>query len=175
MPASIAFCATAVSALPSKGRITSELTFLAMSVSIEEICLVTSLVASTGSYVTSEYFLAWVSAFLLIAAIQPWSPCGPEKPIVTSLPGAALSPAGAAAWPLFSAAGVSGSLLVQAARTAPAPTTPPTARKRRRSRPAERRSVMKVLLLNRWLSGGLVVSSGSGGTVDPAGRPHPGC
>ena len=66
-----------------------------MSVSIEEICLVTSLVASTGSNVTSEYCLACASAFLLIAAIQPWSPCGPEKPIVTSLPGAALSPRGA--------------------------------------------------------------------------------
>ena len=59
------------------------------------------------------------------------------------MPGAALSPAGAAAWPSVWESDVSGVLLVQAARTAPAPTTPPTARKRRRSRPADRRSVMK--------------------------------
>ena len=46
--------ATAVSALPSYGRITRALTLSAMSVSIEEICRVTSLVASTGLKVTSE-------------------------------------------------------------------------------------------------------------------------
>ena len=50
----------------------------------------------------------------LIAPIQPWSACGAEKPIVTALPGLALSFAGrAAAAALLSAP--AGSLLREAA------------------------------------------------------------
>src|SRR6266550_631511 len=142
MSASIAFLATAVRALPSNGRITSALTFLAISVSMDEICRVTSLVASTGSNLTSEYRLACASAFLLIAAIQPWSPCGPEKPIVTVLPGLVLSLLPAATWAPVD--GVLGVLLVQPTSSAPPPIAAPPAGNRRRSRPGERSSVMNA-------------------------------
>jgi hypothetical protein len=132
MPASIALRATAVSALPSNGRITSALTLSAIRVSTDEICRVTSFVASTGRNVTSEKTFASASAFLPIAAIQPWSACGAENPMVTFSPGAALPLPDAATWLPVAAGAAAGSLLVHAASRVPTPAAPPMARKRRR-------------------------------------------
>src|SRR3954452_12402478 len=103
MPACIALVPCAVSWLPSLGRITSALTFWLIRVSIAAICWVMSLVGFTGANVTSGYFAAWAWAFSAIAAIQPWSAAGAEKPIVTGRPGAELGPA--AAPPLGAGAG----------------------------------------------------------------------
>jgi hypothetical protein len=76
-----------VSAWPSNGRITSALTFWLISVSTWLICWLTSLLPSTAFSVTSSYCSACALAFVVMAAIQPWSAAGAEKPIVTSLPG----------------------------------------------------------------------------------------
>ncbi len=61
------------------------------------------------SSVTSEYFFARLLALSLIALSQPWSACGPAKPMVTALPGLS----SAAGWSSFAAGSSSGSLLVQ--------------------------------------------------------------
>ena len=82
-----------VSWLPSLGRITSASTFWLIRVSIAAICWVMSLVGFTGANVTSGYFAAWACAFAAMAAIQPWSAAGAEKPIVTGRPGSALAAA----------------------------------------------------------------------------------
>src|SRR6185503_10179866 len=67
-----------------------------------------------------------------MARIQPWSAAGAENPMVTALPGAALSPVFTLVWPELS---VFLSLLeVQAARTAPALMAAPPKRIRRRDR-----------------------------------------
>lgn len=102
---------------------TSTLTFARISDSTAEICWLMSLVGSTGLNVTSLYFFAWPSAFLAIAAIQPWSAAGAENPMVTCLPCLSLSPPSDPAW----AAGLGSSslLLVQAAARLPAATTAP--------------------------------------------------
>ena len=83
MPACIARVPCDVSWLPSLGRITSASTFWLIRVSIAAICWVMSLVGFTGANVTSGYFAAWAWAFAAMAAIQPWSAAGAEKPIVT--------------------------------------------------------------------------------------------
>ena len=64
-----------------------------ISVSTAAICWVMSLVGFTASNVTSEYWAAWALALLAIAAIQPWSAAGAEKPMVTAGPDAVLAPA----------------------------------------------------------------------------------
>ena len=76
MPASIALRPTAFSSLPSCGSSTITLGFWAISVSSAARCRVTSLAASTGLNVTSEYASACALALLVIAAIQPWSAAG---------------------------------------------------------------------------------------------------
>lgn len=117
MPALIASRPTWVRALPSAGRTTRTSTFLLMRVLTWPIWAAVSLEPSVISRVTSEYVSARDLAFTLIALSQPWSACGPAKPMVTALPG--LSSAGA----LFPAGSVFlGSLLVQAVRSAPAET-----------------------------------------------------
>ena len=79
-----------------------------------------SLVGFTASNVTSGYWPAWALALLAIAAIQPWSAAGAEKPMVTVGPDPALAPAlGAATFPV--GAGPAGVLLVHAVSAAPAP------------------------------------------------------
>ena len=118
MPAAIALRPVEVSWLPSLGSSTSALTFLLINVSTAAICCVMSLVGFTASNVTSEYWAACALALLAIAAIQPWSAAGAEKPMVTAGPDAVLAPAvGAATLP----AGAAGVLLVQALSAAPAP------------------------------------------------------
>src|SRR4051794_15298271 len=139
MPAPIALIAISVSALPSNGRITSASTFLSISVCTWLICWLTSLLPSTACSVTSLYLPAWLFAFVVMAAIQPWSAAGAEKPIVTLLPGVLLAPpalpaetGGAAAADVL--AEDAGELLVQAARAAPAPSAPTPNSSRRRPR-----------------------------------------
>ena len=105
MPACIALVPCDVSWLPSLGRITSALTFWLISVSMAAICWVMSLVGFTGANVTSGYFAAWAWAFAAMAAIQPWSAAGAEKPIVTGRPGSALAPPPGAAFGAGAAAG----------------------------------------------------------------------
>src|SRR4051794_10476526 len=145
MSASIARRPRLVSWLPSLGRMTSALTFWLISVSTAAICCATSLVGFTGAKVTSGYCSACAFALFAMAAIQPWSAAGAEKPMVTGAPGVALSPAAAptlAPEPLDGA-----SLLVQAATVAAAP-TPSAARKPRRPRPpGSRDSDMALALL----------------------------
>ena len=68
--------------------------------------------ASTVLNVTSEYAAACALALLVMAAIQPWSAAGAEKPMVTFLPGSAFGlPASA---PLVCAVVGAVSLLVHA-------------------------------------------------------------
>src|SRR4051794_33217581 len=114
-----------------------------------------SLVGFTGAYVTSGYLAASAWAFAAMAAIQPWSAAGAEKPIVTGRPGAAggaagVAPAGAGG------AGGGGGLFLGAPPGGPAagPAAPggeargaaaycsctPPARHRRRPRPLRRGS-----------------------------------
>src|SRR4051794_7722509 len=118
MPARIALSPTWVSALPSAGSTTRTSTFLLMRVSIWPIWAAVSFEPSVISRVTSEYFLARLLALSLIALSQPWSACGPAKPMVTCLPGLVSAPV----WSF--AAGFSSllSLLVQPARKAVAET-----------------------------------------------------
>src|SRR5262245_27929362 len=127
----MACCAIAVNALPSKGRITSTSTLLLSSVSTWAICWLTSLVPSVALNVTSENFPAWARAFLVIAAIQPWSAAGAEKPILTCLPGWLFAPPPATCW--FGAELAAGVLEVHAASSEPAPSTVEPIRKLLRS------------------------------------------
>ena len=90
MPASIALVATSVSAAPSVGSSTIASTLSLMNVSIWLICRLASLVPSAAFSSTSSYFFASARAELLIAASQPWSAAGPEKPITTFFPGSSL-------------------------------------------------------------------------------------
>src|SRR6185436_6577279 len=108
--------------------------FWAMSDSTAGRCSVTSLPAATGTNVTSLYFFACASAFAVMAAIQPWSAAGAEKPILMALPGVVLSPELLlTVWlPLLSVL----SLPVHAVSSTPAPATDPTASRRRRDRDA---------------------------------------
>ncbi len=132
MPASIALRATWLSCSPSFGRITRALTLAAISDSTAEICWLMSLVGSTGLNSTSEYCLACDSAFLAMAAIQPWSAAGAEKPMTTLVPGWSLSVPAEVACGAAEAGAAAGSLLVQALTRAPAPTTAPLTRNPRR-------------------------------------------
>src|SRR3954447_12071259 len=134
MPACIALRPSEVSWLPSLGRMTSALTFLLISVSTAAICWAMSLVGLTGSKVTSENCPAWVWALLAMAAIQPWSAAGAEKPMVTGAPGAAFSPPVAATLPPLAGGAEAGALLVQAVSAAPAPTPSEPSRNPRRPR-----------------------------------------
>ena len=134
MPASIACCPTRVSWLPSLGRITSASTLRLISVSTAAICWAMSLVGLTASNVTSGYCCACACALFAIAAIQPWSAAGAEKPMVTGAPGAEPPAAGAGAT-AGPPAGVAGSLLVHAVSAAPAPTPRAPVRNLRRCRP----------------------------------------
>ena len=131
MPAAVALSAVAVSCLPSLGSITMTLTFLLISVSTAAICWAMSLVGLTGSNVTSSYWAAWALALLAMAAIQPWSAAGAEKPMVTCLPFAALSPAATATFAVLASSSLE--LLVQAASAA-TDRAPPPRRKPRRPR-----------------------------------------
>src|SRR3954467_2431581 len=135
MPAACALIAISVSALPSKGRMTSESTFLSISVWTWLICWLTSLLPSTACRVTSLCLAAWSLALVVMAAIQPWSAAGAEKPMVTALPGVSLA-AGAA--PVEDVVVDEATLLlVHAVRAAPAPRAPaPRSRPRRPSRGA---------------------------------------
>src|SRR4051794_33060100 len=156
MPACIALVPCAVSWLPSLGRITSALTFWLIRVSIAAICWVMSLVGFTGENVTSGNFSAAACALAAMAAIQPWSAAGADKPMVTARPGAELGPA--AAPPLGAGGGAAcGVLLVHAASAAPAPTARAPERKPRRAR---KRAVSVgsgiVALLSSWGNGGQV-------------------
>src|SRR3954453_13624278 len=118
IPASIALVATSVRAAPSVGSSTIASTLSLMNVSIWLIWRLASLVPSAALSSTSLYFLASASAELLIAASQPWSAAGPEKPMTTFLPGASLSLAALAPAFWVEAAGVvAGSLLVHPAAT----------------------------------------------------------
>ena len=56
------------------------------------VCWLTSLVPSTALKVTSVYSPACALALVVMAAIQPWSAAGAEKPMVIALPGVSLSP-----------------------------------------------------------------------------------
>ena len=128
MPASIALMPVSVSALPSNGRITMTSTFLLIRVSTWLICWLTSLVPSTASRVTSLYFAGLAlgvgrdGADPAVVGLRV-----PEKPIVIALPGVSLSAAAGlhVARRLRGGVGVRRSLLlVQAVRTAPAPSAP---------------------------------------------------
>src|SRR4051794_7981405 len=126
MPAVCALRAISVSAFPSKGRMTSASTFLSISVWTWLICWLTSLLPSTACRVTSLCLPAWLFALVVMAAIQPWSAAGAEKPIVTALPGVSLPlpPEPEAAGAAADVVEAAGSLLVQAASAAPAPIAP---------------------------------------------------
>jgi hypothetical protein len=128
MPASIALRATDVMAAPSNGNSTMASTLSLMKVSTCEICRLTSFVPSALMSSTSSYVLAWATAFLVIALIQPWSAAGAEKAIRTFLPASSFSPP----W-LETADPPSSPLLVQAPSTnADAAKAPMMARLRRR-------------------------------------------
>src|SRR3954469_8557789 len=131
MPAVCALSAISVSALPSNGRMTSASTFLSISVWTWLICWLTSLLPSTACSVTSLCLAAWFLALVVMAAIQPWSAAGAEKPMVTALPGVSL-PLGAAAAAEDVVVDDAALLLVHAVRAAPAPRAPaPRSRPRR--------------------------------------------
>ncbi|GAA2221775.1 hypothetical protein GCM10010429_56200 [Micromonospora olivasterospora] len=89
--------------------------------------------ASTDLSSTSEYAPACAFALLVMAAIQPWSAAGAEKPMVTFLPGAALPPESVSAALVCAAVGAA-SLLVHAVSRAPAPSAAPPNSSRRRDR-----------------------------------------
>jgi hypothetical protein len=91
MPAFMALSATGVSAAPSNGSSTIASTLSLMNVSTWLIWKLTSLVPSTTRSSTSEYLPASALAALVIAAIQPWSAAGAEKPMTTFLPGSSLA------------------------------------------------------------------------------------
>src|SRR4051812_24117053 len=161
MPAAIALRPVEVSWLPSLGSSTSALTFLLINVSTAAICCVMSLVGFTASNVTSEYWAACALALLAMAAIQPWSAAGAEKPMVTAGPDAVLAAAvGAAAAP----AGAAGVLLVQALSAAPAPRPSAPSSTLRRPRSGRGDEDMGELLrwkVNRWRTRSGARGSGS--------------
>src|SRR4051812_36284217 len=144
MPAVCALMAISVSALPSKGRMTSALTRLSISVWTWLICWLTSLLPSTACKVTSLCFAAWSLALVVMAAIQPWSAAGAEKPMVTALPGVSLPLA--AAVDADVAVDDATLLLVHAVRAAPAPRAPaPRSRPRRpRSGPLDEGDIVDL-------------------------------
>ncbi len=111
MPASIAWMATSVSAAPSDGSSTIASTPSLMNPSTTAICALTSLVPSANCRSMSSYWSAASWALLLIAASQPWSAAGPEKPIVTVSPGSSLALTAVVSLESLDS---SGSLLVQA-------------------------------------------------------------
>jgi hypothetical protein len=115
--------------LPSCGSSTITSGFSAISVRSAASWAAASTPASTVLNVTSSNDSACALALLVIAAIQPWSAAGAEKPIVTSLPAwaFALSPS-----PLICASFGSASLLVHAVSSAPAPSAAPPNSSRRR-------------------------------------------
>src|SRR5262245_23837304 len=134
MPASMALRPVEVICAPSCGSSTMTSGFCEISDSTAGRCSVTSLPAATGTNVTSLYLLACASALAVMAAIQPWSAAGAEKPILMALPGAVLSP-----WLLLTVWLFVLSLLslpVHAVSSTPAPATDPTASSRRRDRDA---------------------------------------
>src|SRR3954468_14473767 len=132
MPAVCALMAISVSAFPSKGRITRVSTFLSITVWNWLLCWLTSLLPSTACSVTSLCLAAWSLALVVMAAIQPWSAAGAEKPMVTALPGVPLPLAAALAEAVV--ADDAALLLVHAVRAAPAPRAPaPKSRPRRPS------------------------------------------
>ena len=132
MPAAIASRPNALSSLPSCGSSTITLGFCEMSVESAERWAAASAPAATGLNSTSWNVLAWASALLVMAAIQPWSAAGAEKPMTTFVPGALLPPVSVLppvlVWVLGSC-----SLLVHAASRAPAPSAAPPRRNRRRT------------------------------------------
>ena len=91
----MAFLATAVRAAPSKGRMTMASTLSLMKVSTWLICRLTSLVPAATFSSTSGFSAAAFLALSVMAAIQPWSAAGAEKPMTTLSPGASLPGAGA--------------------------------------------------------------------------------
>ena len=130
MPASMAWRATGVIAAPSKGSRTMASTPSLMKVSTWLICRLTSLVPSATCRSMSGYCSARSRTLLVMAAIQPWSAAGAEKPMVTVSPSSSLPPSaatGAESEELSSSLAASSALPVQAvrARTATAPTTRP--------------------------------------------------
>src|SRR4051794_14674947 len=156
MPAACALRAISVSALPSKGRMTSASTFLSISVWTWLICWLTSLLPSTACRVTSLCLAAWSLALVVMAAIQPWSAAGAENPRVTALPGVSPPPPAEVAEDV--AADDATLLLVQAVRAAPAPRAPaPNSRPRRpRSGPLDEGDIVALF---RW---GFRAGGGSG-------------
>ena len=96
MPASIALSATGVIAAPSNGSSTMASTLSLMKVSTWLICRLTSLVPSATCRSMSGYSSARSRTLLVMAAIQPWSAAGAEKPMVTVSPSSSLLPSAAA-------------------------------------------------------------------------------
>jgi hypothetical protein len=121
MPAFMASTPAAFSSLPSYGSITITFGFCATSVAIAARWAAASTPASTVRSSTSVYALACAFALFVIAATQPWSAAGAEKPMMTFWPGAAFGLA-SAFWSFLIWVFSDGVLLVQAVRTAPAPT-----------------------------------------------------
>src|SRR3954449_5596144 len=119
MPASIACCATGVSAAPSKGSSTMASTLSLMKVSTWLIWVLTSLVPSATTRWTSLYLSAAARAAFVMPAIQPWSAAGAEKPMVTVSPDLSLLLLALLPPPLPELSGV---FPVQPARRAPTPT-----------------------------------------------------
>src|SRR5829696_2094279 len=128
MPASIAWSATGVRASPSKGSSTIASTPSLMKVSTWLIWVLTSLVPSPTTSSTSSYFSASLRADSVIPAIQPWSLAGAEKAMRTVSPVSSLSLA-ALLPPLPPE--LSGSLPVQPAISAAAPTSATVVDRRR--------------------------------------------
>src|ERR1700753_2583803 len=133
MPAFMASRPAESSSLPSCGSITITVGFCATRVEMAARWAAASAPASTDFSSTSEYAAACALALLVIAAIQPWSAAGAEKPMVTFSPDAALGLALASVL-VFTCAVLSGSLLVQAVRRARAPTAAPPNRMRLRDK-----------------------------------------
>ncbi len=175
MPASIASVATSVRAAPSVGSRTIASTLLLMKVSTWAIWALGSLVPSALWKSMSSYFSASACALLLIAASQPWSAAGPEKPIVTVSPVSSFELAAFSVPPLVSPVG-SGSLLVQpvstTAETARAAT--PVSSLRRRGRVETDMVVLLVVWMGSEMCRGACRITGScwtaGRTAAAAGR-----
>ncbi len=83
----MAFWATSVIWAPSNGSSTMASILSLISVSTCEICWLTSLVPSTMfGFDVGQRGRRSSLALSVIAAIQPWSAAGAEKPILTILP-----------------------------------------------------------------------------------------
>ena len=120
-------------AAPSKGSSTIASTPSLMKVSTWLICVPTSLVPSATWSSTSPYSSAAARAASVMPAIQPWSAAGAEKPMVTVSPSSSFELA-AFSVPPPPEPWLSGSLLVQPATRAPAPTNATAVVIRRRVR-----------------------------------------